>query len=132
MSSVCMVSRVEHVPCRVPYSVGTIYNVFDSLDHLLIAINTRTFVLWTEFVSNRLSVAEADRIGVLVQAYFDFARENTNLWMAIYDHRLPAGMEMPIEDEDVRRQLTLVVISELARVLPSRNYLDLERMTPSD
>jgi AcrR family transcriptional regulator len=121
----------REVARRIGYSVGTIYNVFESLDHLIVAINTRTFVLWTEFVRNRLSVAEADRIGVLVQAYFDFARDNTNLWMAIYDHRLPPGTDMPAEDEDVRRQLTLIVISELARLLPGRNEFDLERTARS-
>jgi AcrR family transcriptional regulator len=121
----------REVARRIGYSVGTIYNVFDSLDHLIFAINTRTFVLWTQFVRDRLSRAKGDRIAVLVQAYFDFARENTNLWMAIYDHRLPPGMEMPADDEEIRRQLTLVVISELARLLPGRSESDLGRMARS-
>jgi AcrR family transcriptional regulator len=121
----------REVARRIGYSVGTIYNVFDSLDHLIVTINTRTFVLWTEFLRNRLSEAQGDRIGVLVEAYFDFARQNTNLWMAIYDHRLPPGMEMPADDEEVRRQLTLTVINELAALLPGRSEFDLERMARS-
>ena len=121
----------REVARRVGYSVGTIYNVFDSLDHLIIAINTRTFALWTEFLRDRLGRARRDRIAVLVRAYFDFARENTNLWMAIYDHRLPLGMEMPADDEETRRQLTLIVIGELSRVLPGRSESDIERMARS-
>ena len=121
----------REVARRVGYSVGTIYNVFDSLDHLIVAINTWTFVLWTQFVQDRLSRAKSDRIAVLVQAYFDFARENTNLWMAIYDHRLPPGMEMPADDEEIRSQLTLIVIGELARLLPGKSEADLGRMARS-
>src|SRR5258707_15075443 len=64
----------------VGYSVGTIYNVFPSLDHLLLAINSRTFELWTDHLLLRLETAGSDRIRALVEAYFSFARENPNLW----------------------------------------------------
>jgi AcrR family transcriptional regulator len=121
----------REVARRIGYSVGTIYNLFDSLDHLLVAINTRTFALWTKFVRDRLETARSDRIAVLVEAYFDFARANTNLWMAIYDHRLPAGMAMPAEDIEVRRELTLTVIAELAALLPGRSEAELERLARS-
>jgi AcrR family transcriptional regulator len=115
----------------IGYSVGTIYNLFPSLDHLLVAINTRTFEQWTEFVTRRLDDAMDDRIGALVQAYFDFAHEHTNLWMAIYDHRLPPGTLLPPEDDETRRQLTLIVIRELTAVLPHMGESDVERLARS-
>ena len=40
-------------------------------------------------------------------------------------------MEMPAHDEEVRRQLTLIVIGELAALLPGRSEFDLERMARS-
>jgi AcrR family transcriptional regulator len=121
----------RHVAREIGYSVGTIYNVFASVDHLLLAINTRTFSEWTDFLRRRLERADADRIAALVRAYFDFAREHTNLWMAIYDHRLPPGMALPPEDEQTRRQLTLIVIGELAGLLPERNEWEVERLARS-
>lgn len=121
----------REVARRVGYSIGTIYNLFDSLDHLLLAINTRTFALWTEFVRDRLSKADEDRIAALVTAYFDFAREHRRLWMAIYDHRLPAGMGLPPEDAEARRGLTLIVIRELYALLPDRTDYELERLARS-
>jgi AcrR family transcriptional regulator len=121
----------REVARRIGYSVGTIYNLFDSLDHLLLAINTRTFALWTEFVRDRLNDAGKDRIAVLVEAYFDFARQNTNLWMAIYDHRLPPGVQLPPEDAEIRRELMLTVIGELAALLPGRDDQNLERLARS-
>ena len=40
-------------------------------------------------------------------------------------------MEMPADDEETRRQLTLIVIGELAKVLPGRRESDIERMARS-
>ena len=121
----------REVARRVRYSVGTLYNLFDSLDHLLFAINTRTFAQWTSFVQHRLDGRSGDRIAVLVEAYFDFAREHTNLWLAIYDHRLPPGMAPPPEDDETRRQLTTIVIRELAAILPQVAERDVERLARS-
>src|SRR3954452_10588233 len=85
----------RQVAREIGYSVGTIYNLFPSLDHLLLAINTRTFIMWTDHLLANLERAPSDRIRALVEAYFSFARANPNLWMAIYDHRRPPGMAMP-------------------------------------
>jgi AcrR family transcriptional regulator len=121
----------RQVAREIGYSVGTIYNLFPSLDDLLVAINTRTFTLWAHFVRQRLDGVSEDRIGVLVRAYFDFAREHTNLWMAIYDHRLAPGVELPAEDDEERRQLTLIVTRELATVLSDIPDAEVERLARS-
>lgn len=120
----------REVARRVGYSVGTIYNVFDSLDHLLIAINSRTFEIWTDYLTQRIE-GGSDRIRALVQAYFDFAREHPKLWMAIYDHRLPAGMAMPDRDMEKRRALTQIIFDEIARQLPARSESEVEHLARS-
>jgi AcrR family transcriptional regulator len=107
----------RQVARAIGYSVGTIYNVFPRLDQLLLAINSRTFELWADHLLARLEVAGADRIRALVEAYFSFARDNPNLWMAIYDHRLPPGMPMPEEDAQRRATLTGIVVREIATAL---------------
>jgi AcrR family transcriptional regulator len=109
----------RHVAREVGYSVGTVYNVFPSLDHLLVAINTRTFEMWAEHLQTSLNTAGKDRIHALVEAYFSFAAANRNLWMAIYDHRLPTGVQMPATDAQRRAALTDLVVAEIARALGS-------------
>jgi AcrR family transcriptional regulator len=122
----------REVARRIGYSIGTIYNVFDSLDHLLIAINSRTFELWTDYLAKRMEgERHGDRIRTLVEAYFGFARDNPNVWMAIYDHRLPPGMAMPDRDMEKRRALTRIVFQEIARQLPSRSEADIEHLARS-
>lgn len=107
----------REVAKRVGYSIGTLYNVFGSHDRLVLAINTRTFSLWADHLRAQLEVASTDRIAALVAGYFGFARAHPHLWMAIYDHRLPAGMGVPAEDEATRAVLTGIVADEIARAL---------------
>lgn len=108
----------REVAKRIGYSVGTLYNVFGSLDRLIAAINTRTFALWARHLEARLEGERSDRIAALVDGYFSFARENPNLWMAIYDHRLPPGLDLPEEDARGRSALTEIVTREVAAALP--------------
>lgn len=102
---------------RIGYSIGTIHNVIGSNDRLILAINTRTFEHWANDLRGRLAAAGSDRISALVEGYFGFASANTNLWLAIYDHRLPVGMAMPDADAAVRGTLTEIVVAEIARAL---------------
>jgi AcrR family transcriptional regulator len=108
----------REVAKRIGYSIGTIYNVFGSHDRLVMAINSHTFGLWASWMRARLDEAPADRIAVLVESYFAFAAANPNLWMAIYDHRMPLGEELPERYRTQRGELTGIVEEEIVRVLP--------------
>jgi AcrR family transcriptional regulator len=121
----------REVAKRIGYSIGTLYNVFGSYDRLILAINTETFRLWTAHLTARLSEAGADRIRALVEGYFSFARQNRNLWMAIYDHRLPAGMPIPEEFLPDRSALTNIVIREVGAALPESEREQAPRLARS-
>lgn len=109
----------REVAKRVGYSIGTLYNVFGSLDMFLVAINSRTFTLWADHLRARLDACgEGDRIAALVDGYFEFARRNAHAWMAIYDHRLPPDTLFPAHEHQVRGALTDIVVREIAAVLP--------------
>ncbi|WP_404712249.1 TetR/AcrR family transcriptional regulator [Sphingomonas sp. MMS24-J13] len=108
----------REVAKRIGYSIGTIFNVFGSHDALLTALNSGTFVLWAEALRTKLAEAGHDRIAALVEGYFDFAEGNPNLWMAIYDHRLPPDVELPEDYRRLRAGLTGIIEAEIARTLP--------------
>jgi AcrR family transcriptional regulator len=108
----------REVAKRIGYTIGTIYNVFGSYDRLILAINTRTFRIWADHLRARLARAGEDRIRALVEGYFSFARDNPNIWMAIYDHRLLPGEAMPDEFVGQRGELTEIVVREVAAALP--------------
>jgi len=102
----------------IGYSVGTIYNVFGSLDALILAINARTVEGWTEQLRARLDTATGARIDALVSGYFEFAMANRHSWAALYDFR-PADMDdVPIWYVAIVSELTGTMRGEVQRVLP--------------
>ncbi|PXA97303.1 TetR family transcriptional regulator [Nostoc sp. 3335mG] len=108
----------REVAKRIGYSIGTLYNVFGSYDNFIVALNTRTFQIWAKDLRRALDACEGDRIRCLVENYFRFARENRNLWLAIYDHHLPADYVMPEEHDWLRGELTHIVVHEVTAALP--------------
>ena len=121
----------REVAKRIGYSIGTLYNVFGTLDQLLIAINTRTFQLWAEEVRAALERSGPDRIRCLVEAYFGFARANRHSWTAIYDHHLPHDVVLSDEQNQRRGGLTQIIVDEVVAVLPSRAQADAPRLARS-
>ncbi len=121
----------REVAKRAGYSVGTIYNVFGSLDLLIAAINSHTFSLWARFLRERLGQAGEDRIKVLVEGYFAFALAHPNLWSAIYDHRLAEGMDLDPADHGQRAELTAIVEEEVRAVLPDPDMAEAARFARS-
>jgi AcrR family transcriptional regulator len=81
---------------RVGYSPGTLYNVFENLDDLLLIIEAR---LLDELVARLASTDEAgppeERLRRLVSTYFSFTQERPKLWNLLNEHRMPAGREVP-------------------------------------
>ena len=121
----------REVAKRIGYSIGTLYNVFGTLDQLLIAINTRTFQLWAEDVRDALERSGPDRIRSLVEAYFGFARANPHSWTAIYDHHLPPDLALSDAQNLLRGGLTQIIVDEVAAVLPPGAQADAPRLARS-
>ena len=108
----------REVAKRIGYSVGTLYNVFGSYDRLVLAINARTVRLWMLHLRGALAACDGDRLECLVRSYFGFARDNQNVWAAIYDHRLPPDQAMPDWYQAALAELIGIVDEEVAAALP--------------
>jgi AcrR family transcriptional regulator len=108
----------REVAKRIGYSVGTLYNVFGSLNRLLLAVNARTIALWVAAIEARLADERQDRIVALVESYFAFAQGHYNAWSAIYDHRSPAGEPLPDWYGEALASLIGIMIREVAAALP--------------
>lgn len=117
------------------YSVGTIYNVFGSLDSYVIAINSQTFRHWSDWLEQALAAAPvADgpaRIEALVRAYFAFADAHRNAWMAIYDHRIDRSTDVAEDDVAAREALTGIVDREVLRLLGGEDVTATRRLVRS-
>ena len=88
----------REVAARMGYTVGTLYHVFGNLDGFLLQINGRTLDSWYEDLE--ICVAEANAAGehsihALALGYLRFARVHHHVWLALFEHHLPEGVEIP-------------------------------------
>ncbi len=121
----------REVAKRIGYSIGTIYNVFESYDLLIVAINARTLALWQAHLEARLDGIREGRLRTLVEAYFEFAILHRHAWTALYDHRLPDDVRAPEYYREQIRSLTGIVRDEIAAVLPEDKIDEADALTRS-
>ncbi len=95
---------------RIGYSVGTLYNLFEDLDDLIMHLHVTTLDALHEAcaLAPRTGEPEAD-LRALGQAYIGFTGEHPRLWNLLFEHRLPEGRPLPDWYlEKVSRLLALV------------------------
>tara|TARA_R110002110_G_scaffold92155_9_gene239912 strand:+ start:661 stop:1257 length:597 start_codon:yes stop_codon:yes gene_type:complete len=80
-------------------SVGAIYNIFEDLEALSMAVNGRTFRRLGSFVSERVEAAAQDtpnaQMIVMSHAYLHFASHHTHLWRALFDLEMSVDGHVP-------------------------------------
>lgn len=86
----------REVAKRIGYSPGTIYNVFENLDDLLLTIEARLLdQLAARLASTDASGTPQQRLRRLAGSYYAFTQESPKLWNLLIEHRVPAGREVP-------------------------------------
>jgi len=81
---------------RIGYSPGTLYNVFENLDDLVLTIEARLL----DRLDARLNEVPASHdpathLRLLAGAYLKFTHENPKLWNLLFEHHMPAGHNVP-------------------------------------
>jgi AcrR family transcriptional regulator len=101
---------------RAGCSVGTIYNSFETIDGLILAVNARTLAALGRRLKEALSPGAmlTSRLGGLAFAYLDFATEHTLRWRAIFAHNMSARQPVP----DWYRAAQEPLFALLAEALP--------------
>lgn len=106
---------------RIGYSPGTLYNVFDNLDDLILTIEGR---LLDRLASALQAVPAVDcpqqRLKDIAEAYLQFTHENPRLWNLLFEHHLNPGATMPEWYQDKLEILLAEVERELARLSADR------------
>lgn len=87
---------VRIIAKNVGCSVGTIYNVFENIDDIILHINGQSLDLLYEFLALGLSKSRTkNKILFLALRYFAFSKEYYNLWNALFDYRYPNSVSPP-------------------------------------
>ncbi len=100
----------RRIAARNGYSVGTLYNLFDNLDELILRLNGTTLdALFEALVGLRLDEQPEAAVRTLAEGYIRFVRDHPKLWNLQFQHHWPDGQPIPDwHEESVRRVLGLL------------------------
>lgn len=98
---------------RIGYSVGTLYNIFQDLDDLIIAVNGATLDTLYEHLLAARTAAPGDEpeagLQVLAAAYLAFIDRHPKRWDLLFEHQMPPGRTLPSwYDKSLARLLGLL------------------------
>jgi AcrR family transcriptional regulator len=81
---------------RIGYSPGTIYNMFENLDDVVLHVEARLLDALDARLSAVLQEGQpGETVRNLAQAYLSFTHERPKLWNLLFEHHLPAGAQLP-------------------------------------
>lgn len=113
---------------RIDYSPGTIYNVFENLDDVVLHVEARLL----DALDERLSALPqsddaAENVRQLARAYLRFTHEHPKLWNLLFEHHLPSGAVVPGWYQQKLEGLLQRVETALAPVLGHNDQQALQR-----
>lgn len=87
----------RRVAARMGYSPGTLYQLFEDLDDLILHVNAATLDGLTEACKDvDFSVGPEAALQDLANRYIAYVSQNAELWNCVFEHRLPPGREAPL------------------------------------
>ena len=114
-------------------SVGAIYNVFDDLQDLVLAVNGRTFARLGQRVLAALDGNDAqpptERLIIIAHGYLDFALDHPRLWRALFDLRMAPDTDVPQWYRDDMRNLFAIIEGPVQECFPDFSERDVALMT---
>jgi AcrR family transcriptional regulator len=112
--------RARDITADAGCALGGLYTAFDSLEDLIIHVNSRTLAMLGQALSTALieTDAPAKQLHNMAFAYLSFANEHTNLWRALFDQNLlPQGS--PDWHESEQGELLSLIGRPLSRLYPN-------------
>jgi AcrR family transcriptional regulator len=86
----------RRVASRIGYTVGTLYNLFEDLDDLVVQLNGRTLDDLGEALMAPLpAVPPEEVLLVMARRYSAFVHAQARRWNLLFEHTLPPGRDLP-------------------------------------
>jgi AcrR family transcriptional regulator len=117
--------KARDLAAEAECAIGTIYNVFEHLDELVVCVGARTLAMLDSalraarstlpYGSPEEAVADLVRLAL---AYLDFAARHRVRWRALFEHRLSDGHSLPEWYVEQQHLLFVQVEGPVAALLP--------------
>ena len=99
-------------------AVGAIYNVFEDMTGLVLAVNGRTFRKMGAFVSDTIKAhpdaSPTENLIIIAKAYLAFASDNPNLWRALFEVEMSTEGSVPAWYLDELGRLFSIISSPIS------------------
>jgi len=83
----------------IGYTPGTLYNVFPSMDGIIITLNAQTLDALLAALNDELCInpkkSPLSNMKTMARTYHQFAEDNSQRWLLLFSHQLPDGEEVP-------------------------------------
>ncbi|HXE01092.1 MAG TPA: TetR/AcrR family transcriptional regulator [Hyphomicrobium sp.] len=113
----------------IGYSPGTLYNIFENLDDILVTLQVQLQARTVEHLKHVPMGSDGEKnIEALTQAYVDFALANRRMWNLFLAHSLPPGSTMPEPFHDNINKIFSIIRTAVAPLAPNTPREKLEAM----
>jgi AcrR family transcriptional regulator len=114
---------------RIGYSPGTIYNMFENLDDVVLNVEGRVLDALDERLSAELAKGgdQTTLVMRLAQAYLSFTSERPKLWNLLFEHYMPGGSDTPPWYQEKLERLMSRVEAAVAPIYPPDAVLERQR-----
>jgi AcrR family transcriptional regulator len=103
----------RQVAKEIGYTIGTIYNIFESHHDFILHINAATLDEWYAQTQKVIKAAKNDKIMALAKFYLDYSQKNNNLWLTLFEHHLPKGELAPAWYQEKMTKLFGLIEAEI-------------------
>ena len=114
---------------RIGYSPGTIYNMFENLDDVVLNVEGRVLDALDERLAAELAKGGDQKTLVLrlAQTYLAFTHERPKLWNLLFEHYMPGGVDTPPWYQEKLERLMSRVEPAVAPLYPRDAVLERQR-----
>ncbi len=113
---------------RIGYSPGTIYNMFENLDDVVLHVEARVLDALDERIAVVLnSGAPEEKVSRLAETYLAFTHERPKLWNLLFEHYMPGGTDTPAWYQQKLELLMTRVETALAPMFPEGSEVARQR-----
>jgi AcrR family transcriptional regulator len=113
---------------RIEYSPGTLYNVFENLDDIVLTIEGRMLDGLAAALGALPEETDPRRdVRNLAHAYLAYSHAHPKLWNLLFEHHLPAGRDVPAWYKAKLESLLARVENAVRPLLPNADEATVKR-----
>jgi AcrR family transcriptional regulator len=111
----------------IGYSPGTLYNIFENLDDVLLTMQVQLLGRMVEHLRRVPLGPDGEKnVDALTQEYVEFALINRRMWNLLFAHSVPSASTMPAPFHEHLNNIADIVRTAITPLTPDGSYAQLD------